>query len=92
MHAPPPPRATPECCEAISIFDVRDRLGSCVGAAIASAEDPATAGDGQVIADGAPASRFEAVADCAHLLNARGGRWITPTLATHLASVGADRN
>ncbi|SFO60058.1 3-oxoadipate enol-lactonase [Pseudonocardia ammonioxydans] len=82
------------CCEAISTFDLRDRLGAIAVPvlAIAGADDPATPPDMvRVIADGAPDGRFETVADSAHLLNAEKPEQVNELLAAHLASVGADR-
>ena len=83
------------CCEAISTFDLRDRLGAIAVPvlAIAGADDPATPPDMvRVIADGAPDGRFETVADSAHLLNAEKPEQVNALLAAHLASVGADRS
>ena len=78
------------CCEAISTFDVRHRLGE-LGVpvlAIAGAEDPATPPDMvRVIADGAPDGRFETVDDAAHLLNAEKPEQVTALLAEHTDAV-----
>ena len=80
------------CCEAISEFDVRDRLGEITVPvlAVAGAQDPATPPEMvRVIADGVPHGRFEIVPDAAHLLNAEKPLQLNGLLLEHLASARA---
>lgn len=77
------------CCEAISTFDVRQRLGEVKlpVLAIAGAEDPATPPEMvRLIADTAANGRFEVVADSAHLLNAEKPERVNELLAAHFAA------
>ncbi|MDI2030228.1 3-oxoadipate enol-lactonase [Saccharopolyspora sp. TS4A08] len=77
------------CCEAISTFDVRERLGEVEVPvlAIAGAEDPATPPEMvRLIADTVANGRFEVVEDSAHLLNAEKPERVTELLAAHLAA------
>ncbi|MBP2364562.1 3-oxoadipate enol-lactonase [Pseudonocardia parietis] len=83
------------CCEAISTFDVRERLADLrvPVLAIAGADDPATPPEMvREIADRAPDGRFEVVACSAHLLNTEKPVQVTGLLAEHIASVGAGRS
>lgn len=77
------------CCEAISTFDVRDRLAEVTVPvlAIAGAEDPATPPEMvRLIADTAANGRFEVVDDSAHLLNAEKPERVNELLTAHLAA------
>lgn len=77
------------CCEAISTFDVRERLAEVKVPvlAIAGAEDPATPPEMvRLIAENAASGRFEVVDDSAHLLNAEKPERVNELLAAHLAA------
>ena len=68
-----PPEGYAACCEAIGVFDVRDRLAEIATStlAVAGAEDPATTvAMVRALADGIPGARFVVVPDAAHLPNA----------------------
>lgn len=76
------------CCEAISTFDVRDRLPAIrvPVLAIAGAEDPATPPEMvRIIGDTVPNGRFETLDDAAHLLNVEKPERVNGLLAAHLA-------
>ena len=85
-------RATPAegyaaCCEAISAFDVRDRLGE-IGTptlVVAGAEDPATPPDMvRVVAEGIGGAEFVVVPGAAHLPNATDPETVNTLLRRHL--------
>ncbi|MBB3053197.1 3-oxoadipate enol-lactonase [Prauserella isguenensis] len=80
------------CCEAISGFDVRDRLAEVrvPVLAVAGAEDPATPPQMvRIIADSAAVGRFEVIEDAAHLLNVEQSEQVNGLLAEHLADAVA---
>jgi 3-oxoadipate enol-lactonase len=85
-------RATPAegyaaCCEAIGVFDVRDRLQDITAPTlvVAGAEDPATTVDMvRLLADGIPESEFVVVPGAAHLPNATHPGAVDAALRTHL--------
>jgi 3-oxoadipate enol-lactonase len=85
-------RATPAegyaaCCEAIGVFDVRDRLGeiSAPTLAIAGAEDPATTGEMvRELAEGIPGAQFVVIPGAAHLPNATDPDAVNAALRDHL--------
>lgn len=75
------------CCEAISAFDVRDRLGEITAPTltIAGAEDPATTPEMvRLIADGIPGARLVVVPRAAHLPNATDPAIVNEALRRHL--------
>jgi 3-oxoadipate enol-lactonase len=84
-------RATPAegyaaCCEAIGVFDVRDRLQDITAPTlvVAGAEDPATTVDMvRLLADGIPESEF-VVPGAAHLPDATHPGAVDAALRTHL--------
>jgi len=83
-----PPEGYAACCEAISTFDVRDRLPeiSAPTLVVAGAEDPATPVDMvKLIADGVPGATFVVVAGAGHLPNATDPGVVNPALREHLA-------
>jgi 3-oxoadipate enol-lactonase len=85
-------RATPAegyaaCCEAIGVFDIRDRLGeiSAPTLAIAGAEDPATTGEMmRELAEGIPGAQFVVISGAAHLPNATHPDEVNAALREHL--------
>ena len=82
-----PPEGYAACCEAIGVFDVRDRLGEITAPTLvlAGSEDPATTVDVvQLLADGIPDSEFLVVPGAAHLPNATHPRAVTAALRDHL--------
>jgi 3-oxoadipate enol-lactonase len=75
------------CCEAIGVFDVRDRLGeiSAPTLAIAGAEDPATTGEMmRELAEGIPGAQFVVIPGAAHLPNATDPDAVNAALREHL--------
>jgi 3-oxoadipate enol-lactonase len=83
-----PPEGYAACCEAISGFDVRSRLGeiSAPALVIAGAEDPSTPPEMmQVLADGIPGARFVVVPGAAHLPNATDPLTVNAVLREHFA-------
>jgi 3-oxoadipate enol-lactonase len=84
-------RATPAegyaaCCEAIGVFDVRDRLQDITvpTLVVAGAEDPATTVDMvRLLADGIPDSEFVVVPGAAHLPNATHPDAVNAALRDH---------
>ena len=82
-----PPEGYAACCEAISAFDVRDRLGEITAPTltIAGAEDPATTPDMvRFIADGIPGARLVVVPRAAHLPNATDPEVVNEALRRHV--------
>jgi 3-oxoadipate enol-lactonase len=85
-------RATPAegyaaCCEAISTFDVRDRLGEIAAPTLvlAGAEDPATTGEMmRELAEGIPGAQFVVVPGAAHLPVATHPDAVDAALREHL--------
>ncbi|HEX6763693.1 MAG TPA: alpha/beta fold hydrolase [Gaiellaceae bacterium] len=81
------PEGYARCCEALSQFDVRDRLGSITAPtlAIAATEDPSTPpGVVESVAHGIPGARFEVIGDAAHLVNVERPDAFNRLLEEHL--------
>ncbi|GII23312.1 3-oxoadipate enol-lactonase [Planosporangium mesophilum] len=85
-----PPEGYAGCCEAIGVFDVRDRLAGITAPTLvlAGSEDPATPVDMvRQIADGIPGARFQVVEDASHLLNVEKPEIANAAIAEHLAAI-----
>ena len=81
------PEGYARCCEALSRFDVRGKLGSISTPtlAIAATEDPTTPPDVVgAVAQGIPGARLEVIADAAHLVNAEQPADFNRLLEEHL--------
>lgn len=74
------------CCEAIGAWDVVDDLGGITAPTlvVSGVDDPATPPEHQqVLADGIPSARLEAVTDAAHLASFQRAEVVTPLLREH---------
>ena len=76
------------CCEALSGWDFRDRLGEIRAPALVLAgdHDPTAPPEpeGRVLAEGIPGARLVVIPDAAHLANVERADLVTPALAAHL--------
>ncbi len=80
------------CCEALAAMDLGSELGAIRAPAlvISGAEDPATPPEhGRVIADGIADSRFELIADAAHLANIEQAERVTPLILDFIDADGS---
>ena len=82
------------CCEALAALDLRPELGSITAPAlvISGASDPATPPEhGRAIADGIADSRFELIADAAHLANIERAEQVTPLMLGFIATLDGSK-
>ncbi|WP_182900770.1 3-oxoadipate enol-lactonase [Microbispora sp. H10830] len=83
------PEGYASCCEALAVFDVRDRLGEVRAPAllIAGAEDPATPpSDAEALARGIPDAELLVVPGAAHLATAERPDVVNEAITRHLAT------
>ncbi|MGI5157696.1 3-oxoadipate enol-lactonase [Microbispora sp. CA-102843] len=83
------PEGYAACCEALAVFDVRDRLGDVRAPAlvIAGAEDPATPpAHAEVLARGIPDAELLVVPGAAHLATAERPDVVNEAITRHLTT------
>ncbi|XVQ81915.1 3-oxoadipate enol-lactonase [Microbispora siamensis] len=83
------PEGYAACCEALAVFDVRDRLGDVRAPAlvIAGAEDPATPpAHAEVLARGIPEAELLVVPGAAHLATAERPDVVNEAITRHLTT------
>ncbi|MEU7695354.1 3-oxoadipate enol-lactonase [Microbispora hainanensis] len=83
------PEGYAACCDALAVFDVRDRLGEVRAPTlvIAGADDPATPpSHAEVLAEGIPETELLVVPGAAHLATVERPDVATPAITEHLTT------
>ncbi|WP_182908511.1 3-oxoadipate enol-lactonase [Microbispora sp. H13382] len=89
MLAAVDPEGYAACCDALALFDVRDRLGEVRAPAlvVAGAEDPATPPEhAEVLAGGIPGAELLVVPGAAHLATAERPDVVNEAIVRHLTT------
>jgi 3-oxoadipate enol-lactonase len=87
MLAATPPEGYARCCEAIGVWDARERLGAITAPVlvVAGAEDPATPVEhAELIASRIPGARLHVLERAAHLANVERAEAFTAVVLEHL--------